>query len=231
MTTTITTPTPSPTSGDRTVPRAVWRAAGGLGLAHVVLLFAGFSQEVSVEHGTSPDSILRTYGDASFNRVLAGGYVESMAFLVLLPAVVLLAWAFGRSTMVGRLAAQSFLALGIVYIASTLAVGLPAGAAALYGAQHGAEAHVVMAVNDIRNYAFYLEVATGCAMALALGIAALAERIFVRWVGWAGCAIGVLGVVATPFAHNITSLAFVIWWVGLAVLCLRGGPSPARRTS
>lgn len=229
MTTTITTPTP--TTGDRAVPRNVWRVAGGLGLAHVVLLFAGFSQEVSVEHGTSPDSILRTYGDASFNRVLAGGYVESLSFLVLLPAVVLLAWAFGRSTMVGRLAAQSFLALGIVYIASTLAVGMPAGAAALYAAQHGAEGHLVAAVNDIRNYAFYLEVATGCVMALALGIAALAERIFVRWVGWAGCAIGVLGLVAIPFASNAASMAFVIWWVGLAVLCLRGGPSSARRTS
>lgn len=229
MTTTISTPTP--TTADRAVPRVVWRVAGGLGLAHVVLLFAGFSQEVSVEHGTSPDSILRTYGDASLNRVLAGGYVESMAFLVLLPAVVLLAWAFGRSTMVGRLAAQSFLGLGIVYIASTLAVGMPAGAAALYAAQHGSEGHVVTAVNDIRNYAFYLQVAMACAMALALGIAALAERIFVRWVGWAGCAIGVLGLVATPFLHNPASMVFIIWWVGLAVLCLRGGPSSARRTS
>ena len=228
MTTTISTPTQA--TGDRAVPRAVWRAAGGLGLAHVVLLFAGFSQEVSVEHGTAPGSVMRSYGDASLGRVLAGGYVESLSFLVLLPAVVLLAWAFGRSTMVGRLAAQSFLALGIVYIASTLAVGMPAGAAALYSAQHGAEAHVVTAVNDIRNYAFYLEVATGCAMALALGIAALAERIFVRWVGWAGCAIGGLGLVATPFFHNPVSMAFIIWWVGLAVLCLRG-PSPAPRTS
>ncbi len=230
MTTTISTPTPPPVTSDRAVPRAVWRAAGGLGLAHVVLMFAGFSQEVSVQHGASPGSAVRTYGDASLGRVLAGGYVESLSFLVLLPAVVLLAWAFGRSTTVGRLAAQSFLALGVVYIASTLAVGMPAGAAAMYAAQHGAEGHVVTAVNDIRNYAFYLEVATGCAMALALGIAALAERILVRWVGWVGCVIGVLGLVSTPFAHDLVSMAFVIWWVGLAVLCLRG-PSSARRTS
>lgn len=228
MTTTITT-TPAPAVSDRAVPRAVWRAAGGLGLAHVVLLFAGFSQEVAVEHGTAPATIMHTYGNATFDRVLAGGYVESMSFLVLLPAVVLLAWAFGRSTVVGRLAGQSFLALGVVYIASTLAVGMPAGAAALYGAQHGAEAHAVMAVNDIRNYSFYLQVATSCAMMLALGIAALAERVFVRWVGWAGCALGALGLVVTPFAHDEASLVFVIWWVGLAVLCLRG-PS-ARRAS
>jgi hypothetical protein len=229
MTTTISTPTPA--THDRAVSRNVWRAAGGLALAHVVLMFAGFSQEVAVEHGTAADSVLRSYGGANLTRVMAGGYVESMSFLVLLPAVVLVAWCFGRTTPAGRVAAQSFLALGVVYIASTLAVGMPPEAAALYAAQHGADGPTVVGINDIRNYSFYLQVATSCAMALALGIAALAERVFVRWVGWLGCALGLVGVVATPFAHNPLSLAFVIWWVGLAVLCLRGGPSPDRRTS
>ena len=76
-------------------------------------------------------------------------------------------------------------------------------------------------VNDIRNFGFYLEVALQAAMALALGIAALAEKTLVRWAGWLGIAVGAAGIVLVPFAHNVVSMLWMIWWVGLAVLLLR----------
>jgi len=212
-------------TGERFVPirpRTLWRVAGGLALAHVVLLFAAFSQEVSVEHGDSPASVMQVYGGANLTRVFSGGYVEALSFLVLTAAVVLIARIFGRRTETGRLAAGTFLALGVAMIASTLAVGFPPGAAALYGAQHGAAASEVVLVNDIRNFGFVLQVALQAGMALALGIAAVAERTLSRWAGWVGIAVGAAGLVLVPFAHNLVSLVWMIWWVGVAVLLLRG---------
>jgi hypothetical protein len=208
----------------------LWRVAGGLALAHVVLLFAGFSQEVSPEHGDSVDTVQRVYGGANLTRVFAGGYVEAMSFVLLTAAVVLVARLFGGRTETGRIASQTFLALGVALIASTLAVGLPPGAAALYGAQHGADPTAVAMVNDIRNFGFVLQVSLHAAMAMALGIAAFAEKLFVKWVGWVGVVVGGAGIVLVPFAHDLVSIVWMIWWVGLGVLLLRA-PRAARRIS
>ena len=205
----------------------LWRWGGGLALAHVIVLFAGFSQEVAVEHGTPLSQLMEKYHGANLTRVFAGGYVESMAFVLLVPALVVLARLFSGRTEISQIAARTFLGLGLVYAAATLAVGMVPGAAAMYAAQHGADARLVATVNDIRNYGFVLQVAISLAMTLALGVAARAERILVRWVGWGGIALGGIGIVATPFFHNGLSMLQLIWWVGLAVLCLRGGPKSA----
>jgi hypothetical protein len=199
------------------------RIAGGLALAHVVLLFAAFSIEgvAGAEHGTAPAKLLDLYSGAPLTRTLLAGYVESLAFLVLVPALIVIGWLFSRRTTAGRMAAQSFVAFGIAYVASTLATGFPPGAAALYAAHHGGDPATLSIVNDIRNFAFFLQVALSAAMALALGLAARFEGVHVRWAGWGGIAFGVVGLLATPFAHNALSMAFVVWWVGLAVVLLR----------
>jgi hypothetical protein len=207
-----------------------WRWAGGLALAHLVLLFAGFSQEVAVTHGTSLSKLQDEYGSADLTRVFTGGYVEAMSFVVLVPALVLLARLFGRRTETGRVAAQSFLALGIVYAASTLAVGFAPGAAAMYAAHHHVSIGSIAMVNDIRNYGYYLQVAVSLAMMLALGVAALAERVHVRWVGWVGVVGGGVGIAVTPLAQNATGMLELVWWLGLAVLCLRGAPTRRARS-
>jgi hypothetical protein len=226
MTQLATTPTHAGTTSDRPT-RTLWRVAGGLVIAHVVLLFAGFSQEVAVTHGTSLTELQDKYGSAHMTRVFAGGYVEAMSFLVLVPALVLLARLFGRRTETGRIAAQSFLAIGVAYAAATLAIGFAPGAAAIYAAHHQVPIGTVAMVNDIRNFAFYLGVATSCAMMLALGIAALAEKALVKWVGWCGAVLGAVGIVVTPFAQNAVSMVWLVWLVGVGVLALRGGPAEA----
>jgi hypothetical protein len=199
----------------------LWKIAGAFALAHVILLFAGFSQERSPSHGASLDTIRRTFVEANLPRVMAGGYVESLSFVVLLPALVFTARAIGRRTEIGRWAANTSLAAGTGYVVSTLAVGMPAGAAALYGAQHGADLHTVMVVDDIRNYAFYLSIALAGAQALALGVAAISDRIFTRWVGYVGVAVGVLAIGGAALVPNVASMAWVVWWVGVAVALLR----------
>jgi len=221
--------TAPPPTATRTDARA-WRWAGGLALAHLVLLFAGFSQEVAVTHGTSLAKLQDSYGSADLTRVFAGGYVEAMSFVVLIPALVLIARLFGRRTETGHVASQTFLALGVIYAASTLATGFAPGAAALYAAHHHVSVGSIAMVNDIRNYSYVLQVAVSLATALALGVAALAERIHVRWVGWGGVVIGAAGIVLTPFAHDAVGMVWMIWWAGLGVLLLRGVPTSDRST-
>lgn len=231
LTQAVTTPAEAVVPDTRApVSATLWRVAGGFALAHVVLLFAGLSQEVLVEHGTSLPKLQEVYGGANLTRVFTGGYVEAMSFLLLTAAVVIIARLFGRRTETGRVAAQTFLALGVAFIASTLAVGFAPAAAALYGAQHGADVHAVAMVNDIRNYGYFLQVGIQGGMALALGIAALAEKLFVKWVGWTGVVIGAAGIVAAPLANTGLGLVWLVWWVGLGVLLLRG-PRTALRSA
>jgi hypothetical protein len=199
------------------------RVAGGLALAHVVLLLGAFSIEgvASAQHGTSPTKLAELYGGAPLTRTLLAGYAESLAFLVLVPAVIVVAWLFSRRTMAGRFAAQSFVAFGVAYVTSTLAVGFPPGAAAIYAAHHGVDPVSLAMVNDIRNYSFVLQVALTAAMALALGVAAAIEGRNTRWVGWGGIALGSAGLLVTPFAHNVVSMVFLVWWLGLGIILLR----------
>jgi hypothetical protein len=207
-----------------TSSKARWRWAGGFGLAHIILVLAAFSFEgVAVEHGAAASRVLHLYGGVSVTRVEVGSYVEAMAFLPLVAALVVLARLISR-TETARTAGQVALGLGVAYVASTFAVGFPPLTAAVYAAHHGVDAGALATVNDVRNYAFVLQVALSMAFTLALGIAALADRSLTKWGGYAGVAIGAGGLVATPFVHNGMSMVQMIWWVGLSILCLKGGP-------
>lgn len=205
---------------------ALGRIGGALALGHVVLLLGAVTQEVMVAHDTSLAKLSDAYGGADLTRVFAAGYVEALSFLVLTAAIVVVTRLFGR-TPLASVAAQTFLALGVAFVASTLAVGFAPGAAAMYGAQHGADIHTVAMVNDVRNYGYILQVAIQGGMALALGVAALADRRLTRWVGWGGVAVGVTTLVASPLAHDGFALLWTVWWVGLAVLLLKGEPKRA----
>jgi hypothetical protein len=208
----------------RSDPRP-WRWAGGLALAHVLVILAAFSQEgVTLQHGSSAAKVQHDLADVSLTRLYAAGYVEALAFLVLVPAIVLLARLLGRRTELGGVAAQTFLGLGIAFVGSTLAIGFAPEAAAAYAAHHGADPGAIAMVNDLRNFGYVLQVAMLAGMTLALGIAALSDRVHTRWIGWGGVVLGSVGLVVTPFNHNAVSFVWMIWWVGLAVLLLRGAP-------
>ncbi len=216
---TITTTAGAPA---RTTTGTLWRVGGGLALAHVVMLFAAITQEVMVSHGTSLTSLQDKYGGANLTRVFTAGYVEATSFVVLAAAIVVVARVFRRGSEGAQVGADIFLALGVTFVAATLAVGFAPGAAAMYGAQHGADMHTVAVVNDVRNFGYQLQVMIQGGMAIALGVAAVLGGQLRRWVGWAGIAIGVATVVGTPFANNGLGLLWYIWWVGLAVLMLKG---------
>ncbi len=217
---------PSAPARERALSPALWRAAGGLALAHVVLLFAGFSQERTPGELGSTAAVHATYGTGNLARILTGGFVETCSFLLLLPALVFVARAYGSRTEGSRWATQTSLAGGVGYVAVTLATGMPAGAAALYGVQHGASLDTALMVNNVRLFAFYTSLLLLGVQALGLGVAALVERQDARWVGIGGVLTGVLLVVGLPFFHNLASMVWMVWWVGVAVVLIRKASRP-----
>jgi hypothetical protein len=222
---------PAPLVGGRASTRTAdsvrWRWAGGFGIAYIIVVLGAFAVEgvgATVEHGTSPAKVAAVYGGLGTERVFLSSYLEAVAFIILVPALVMFARLFGRRTETSRVAAQTFLGLGIAYAASTLAIGFPPLTTAIYAAHHGIDPGTIATVNDLRNYGFVLQVALSMALVLALGVAALVERTMTKWVGIGGVVVGLLGVVLTPFAHNVMGSVQMVWWIGLCVLCLKGGP-------
>jgi hypothetical protein len=218
----VVAPTPSAAS---------WRVAGGFGLAHIVVMLGAFSLEGVATDTSSWSGTAKMFAAHSFDRTFYASYVEAMAFVLLVPALVILARQLGRGTEAGRVAGQTALGLGIAYVGATMAIGFPPLTTSVYAAQHGADSNVVASIDQLRNYGFLLQVALSMAFTLALGVAAFSGRRFTRWGGYAGIAIGAAGLVVTPFAHNAMNMVQMIWWVGLCVLCLKGGPKAAAADS
>lgn len=216
----------TPVEVERThLPAALWRAAGVFALAHVVLLFAGFSQERSTVLDSGLVDAKHAFVDANIVRTMAGGYVESLSFVVLLPALIFLARAVGRRTEVGRWAAQTSLAAGIGYVIVTFASGMPPLGAAVYGGHHGADLQTALMVANIRTFAFYLSLMLLAAQAVALGIAAMSDRFYPRFIGLGGLVVGVLLLIGIAGAgvglNDFGSMLWIVWWTGVAVCLFR----------
>jgi hypothetical protein len=73
----------------------------------------------------------------------------AFGFLLLIPALVFLSSAIDRRTEGGRWAAQTALLAGMGYVTAALAVGFPAGGAAMYGQQHRLDANAAFAAPDL----------------------------------------------------------------------------------
>jgi hypothetical protein len=209
--------------------RTAWRTAGALALGHVVLMLIGISQQHSPRLGDDDAAVAAAYVDGDLTRILAGGYVEALGFVLLLPVIAFLARAVGRHTEVGGWAAQTAFAGGIGYVVLSLAPGLAAGAAALYGAQHGADLTTVTVVNDVRNVAFFLSMLLLAVHAAGVGVSALTDRVLPAWVGWSGLATAGVLVGSVPFAAtgavDYATLVWILWFVALAGAMIRHRPA------
>lgn len=225
MTSTPPSPTRhSPASSSSTVGQA--RVAGALGLAHLVLLIGGLVLSgggALIEDGTA--GIEEAYRDGNLTTILGGWLIESVGFVLLVPVVVFLARSLGRSTPAGRWAAQTGLVLATTYVAITLAVGLPAGAAAALGVQHGLDVDAGAALNSMRVFAYLMSLLCLGGFVICVGVSALADGLHRRWFGYFGLATGAALVAAPPMAavalQDIPTLVHLVWWVGVCVILLR----------
>jgi hypothetical protein len=229
--TTITSPPTVSAPARHPLPRGLLRLAGGLAIVHVVLTFVGLAvaRPPLFEDGAS--GIRESYVDADLAQVMTGGLVETFGFLLMVPTMVLLAMLLGTSSATGRFAARTGFACGMVYLAVVIAVGFPAGAAAAYGAHHGLDLDVALAVNNVRFFGYVLSLPFLGAHAIGVACSALADGRS-RWVGGFGLAAGIAlltsPVLAVVGLQDLPSLLWIVWWVGVGVWLLRApGARPA----
>jgi hypothetical protein len=212
--------------------RRLWITAGSLLLGYIGLTFAGVSQQPSLMLGDPASEAKDALAASSMTKAFAGGYVEFLATLAFLAGALLLAQLLRTRTVEGEWLASWISGSALAVTAVNLAVGFPAGAAAVYDAHHGAPLATVMAVNDIRNFAFFL---SGGLMALfALGVAAavLTTARLPRWVAYGGIVVGIAYLVTIPAAGsgalNVATLLGFVWVIALAVAALRQARTSAQ---
>ena len=208
-------------AGPPVLSRRMVQVAGALGLTHVVLLLAGIGLQDSVLFSEGREG-MTSYADGSLSRSVAGGYVELIGFLIMLPVLVAVASIVGRSTSGGRWAAQTALLAGLGYVVVTFSPGMAAGAVAMHAAQNGVDVDTAWTLNNLRVISYVLSLMLLGAHAIGVGIAARADRFGTRTVGWFGIATGVVLLTAplllAPNLHDLTTLVWAVWWV---VLCIR----------
>lgn len=208
------------------VPVRLRRIAGAFALAHVLLIFAGIAIQDGPLFSDGAKGI-ESYVQGNLSRTFTGGMLEAVGFVLFVPALVMLARVWGRRTEAGRWAAQSGLVCGVAYVAVVFAVGFPAGAAAMYGAQHGLDTDAAFAINNIRLFAHFLSMFLLGGATLGVALSALADRTHTKWVGGFGVVTAVALLVSPPLTavewQDIGSFVWIVWFVGVAVLLLRRG--------
>jgi hypothetical protein len=208
----------------------LWRLAGALALTHVILMVVGIMIQSTPRLHEGRAGIEQYYADRAVAPILTGGTIEVLGFVCLVPVLVFLGRAVGRRTEAGRWAAQTSVAAGVAYVAITIGSGFAPGAASLWGTHHGLDVDTALALNDIRNFAYFLSLALLGAHAIGLALAAIADRWSPRWVGWGGIGTGIVLLAAVPGAalglQDYATLVWLVWWIGLAVLMLRPNRRP-----
>ena len=207
------------------IPRRLWQIAGVLGIVHVVLIPVGIAIQQSPLFGEGTRGIRESYVEGDLSRTLTGWLVGSYDFLLLIPVLVFLARALGRRNEAGGWAAQTGLMCGIAYVTVIFAVGFPAGAAAMYGAQHGLEVEAAFALNNLRTFGYFLSLMLLAGSTLGIALSAIAEGVHQRWFGGFGVLTAIALLVSTPLsavgAQDWGTLVWMVWFTGVCVLMLR----------
>jgi hypothetical protein len=208
----------------------LWRLAGALALAHVVLLFAGVALEKSPLLGDSTSHAEDALVRSSMATVLTGGFLQYLAVLVFLAGAMLLARLLRGTSEASAWLASTAGAAAVTYAAVTLATGFAAGAAALYDGHHGAPLPTATTVNDIRNFGFFLSLGVLGVFTLAVASAVRSSGALPGWVAYTGYVVGTLCILAIPAepwnAVNIVNLMWLVWFLAVGIAAVRG-PRPA----
>jgi hypothetical protein len=204
-----------------------WRVAGGLCLAHVILLLAGYSQMRVPAYDASSADVVKTYSAVAATRMYAGGYLGILAWLTLLAALTLVARMLRGTTDTSGWFAGLVATAAVTATAVTVVAFVTTGAA-FYGATHGYAPDIVAGVSVISKYADFVAMSALGVCVVAIGGAALASRALPRWIAVASLLVGVVGIAAGAQQGllDIGNLVWLAYLVVLSVVLLRG---PVRR--
>lgn len=203
-----------------TMSNRSWRVAGILAIGYVVLAFVGSGLEkVTGLLGTGADAVHTQYAQADLPRAMAGGYLEALGALAFLAVAAFLYRVTGRDREPAGWLSLTAFASAMLYAVPT---GLAAGAAALYGAHHGADTATVAALNNLRSFSFFLGFLPLGLFTCAVAALALPRTVAVpRWIGWIGLPVGIAQFIGAAGAgvelQNYAMLLWFAWFVALGV--------------
>ena len=209
--------------------KRLWRVAGALCIAYVILLLAGYSQQRSPSFGASATSITSLYASVPAGKMYAGAVLVTVASLVLLAAITLIARLLRGRTDGSAWLSALVLTAGAVAAGVTL-VGSYAGAfAAYFAATHGFGADTVAGLNMISKFSDLIASGATGLCVLAIGGAGLASHRLPRWAAWISVVVGAVDIVSGtgPAQLNMGTLVGFAWTIMLGLVLLRG---PARRS-
>jgi hypothetical protein len=207
----------------------IWRVAGALLLAHVVLLLAGYSQQRSPNFGDSPQSMVSTYNQVEDSKMYLGIFIVTISWLVLLAALTLLAGLLrSGGNQSGADMSRGF--AGLVATAATAATVVTIGGAyataggAIYAASHGFSPEIVASITTVSKFADLIAMSAAGLAALAVGVAGLVSRVLPAWVAWVSVAVGVVGIASgvNSSVLNTGNAVWLLWLIVLGIVLLRG---------
>lgn len=220
------------TSPDTPAPRRIWQVAGGLALAHIVLMLAGFVGTPVSRLGDSPAAAVAAYRGSSAVAAAIGSAVSVLGFLAFLLAVPLFARLLRTDSEPGRWLAAVITISGALYVGMTLALPFAASSAARYAAHHGLPAETVLAISNLHWFGVFLATVLLGVFTLAVAGSAWATRRLPRWVAGAGVVAGICCLAAAVLPPedvvDDVTLIWMLWFVLLAVSALRAGRVPGR---
>jgi hypothetical protein len=224
VTSTLSTPVPVPGDTDTRTTRL----GSAAGLAAVVLVAAGFALIAGADatFHSSDSAVVAYFTGADLPRTVAGGVLEIVGLLLLLPFVAMVTARVSGPGPSGVLLAPTARTAMTVYVTLSLAPGMSAGAAALWHAQtRTGDVAILTALNDLRALSYFVALLAFAFFLVAVGLAATSTGRLPRWAGWSAIVLGVLLAVGVPAAGtgvtDIVALLGLLWIPVVAVHLLR----------
>lgn len=214
--------------------RGLWRIAGTLAIAQVVLTLASYALQRVADLGAKPAAVTSAFVEFSATRGYGGEFLTCLSLLVFLFAATLLARLVRREGELSGWLAASVAASGAVYVAVSLASYLPVLGAALYEGHHGTPVATVALLDHLHWFGAFVATAVLGAFSISLAAAIRIGGVLPSWLSYAGVVVGLVCLAGGEGAHmslnGAASLVWMAWFVLVGVAALRAprrAPAPA----
>ncbi|MBI1351267.1 MAG: DUF4386 family protein [Actinomycetales bacterium] len=212
----------------------LWRVAGVLALAHIVVMFGSFGLQQVAPLDADATTVTADHVTSSLAKGLTGGYLTMISYLLLLLVATLLARLLRSATDLSGWLTGAMTASAAVFVAVTFSAMADLGAA-LYDGHHGASVETVTSLDHTHWFGIFLATAALGVFTAAAGAAILESGALPRWVGYFGAVVGVTSVISVVgagagFVDTVT-LLWTLWFVCLAVSCLRHAAASRQDTA
>lgn len=204
------------------------RLGGALGLAHVVVMMSGFA--IYVRYLDPRDPLTERYAGSNEALMYLGGYVESVGLLLFLPFAAYLFRLLRSAEGPSAFGAHTALAAGVIYISQSLTPGLAAaGAATRVGHSTTSTEPMLAALDNLRNFSYYLSLLALAVFLGAVAASALTTRVLPRWLAASAAVLSALLTLGVAGAgdgwHEPAALLGLVWVLAASVWSLRGDGS------